>query len=474
MQISSIPLKWVLPFATNDSAKVEVPTTTPDPTRFSLSLGSPPLSGQPPESGGVPPQLEDFNGAMNQLSRIIWWTMGGGPLPYDATWATDINVNGYANGAIIRTADLYGNWISTADNNTVNPDTVGTNWVPGYNYGELSLTGQTGGTVTLTPAQAVKRSMSIDGALTSNLTVIVPTWLQEWTVTNTTTGAFIVTVKTAAGSGVVIPQNSAPTRVRGDGTNVTQLAENIAAATQSTQPIQLGQATGRLLRQSVYYRASSVQWVVVDGGAPTSTGAGTFTPLPATTRVWVRVVGGGGAGGGAPTTSSTTAAAGGGGASGAYGESILLSGFSGTNTITIGAEGLAVAGANGGNGGTTTALGISAPGGNGGAVGIAASALVAVVGGSGSVSTGGNFATGASQSGGTGIVLAVNDVISGIGGASFIGGGGGPIVNTTSIGINALDGTGAGGAAAAAVQSNGTPLAGGRGASGRVVIFEYS
>src|SRR5579859_6668420 len=296
MQISSSPLKWTLPFATNDSAKVEIPTTTSDPTRFSLSLGSPPLTGQPPESGGVPPQLEDFNGAMNQLSRITWWAMGGGPFPFDATWSSDPNVNGYANGARIATADGRGEWISVVDNNTVNPDTVGTNWVPGYNYGTLALTGQTGGTVTLTPAQAVKRSMSVAGALTSNLVVIVPTWLQEWIVTNTTTGAFTVTVKTAAGSGVVIPQDSSPTRVRGDGTNITQLAENVAAATAATHALQSQQK-----------------------GVQRFTSGGMWVCPPGVTVAWVSGCAGGGGGGGGSSSASTTLGSGGGGAGGGAG-----------------------------------------------------------------------------------------------------------------------------------------------------------
>lgn len=262
MQISSIPLKWTLPFAANDSAKVEIPATTADPSRFSLSLGSPPLTGQPPETGGVPPQLEDFNGAMNQISRITWWAMGGGPFPFDATWSSNVNVNGYPQGGKIRTADLQGDWLSLVDNNITNPDTVGTGWVPGYNYGTTALTGQTGGTTTLTPAQAVKRTFSIAGTLTSNLTIVLPTWLQEWTVTNTTTGAFTVTVKTAAGSGVLIPQNSAPTRVRGDGTNITQLSENIAPAMQATQAVRLGQLTGlvgaaRLVKMTITAAAAS-------------------------------------------------------------------------------------------------------------------------------------------------------------------------------------------------------------------------
>ena len=257
MQIANTPLRWTLPFAANDSAKVEVPATTSDPTRFSLALGSPPLTGQPPETGGVPPQLEDFNGAMNQISRVAWWAMGGGPWVFDNTFANSPNVNGYAQGARIPSADLLGEWVSTVDNNTINPDTVGTNWVPGSAYGATALTGQVGGSVTLTPAQAAKRLLSVAGALTSNLTIILPTWLQEWTVTNTTTGAFTVTVKTAAGSGVIIPQNSAPTRVRGDGTNITQLAENVAAGSSASQAVNYGQVRIRLSAPLTIYVSPS-------------------------------------------------------------------------------------------------------------------------------------------------------------------------------------------------------------------------
>jgi hypothetical protein len=330
MQISATPLKWTIPFATNDSAKVELPATTADPTRFSLSLGSPPLTGQPPESGGVPPQLEDFNGAMNQIARFTWWAMGGGPLPFDATWSADPNVNGYAKGAMISTADGQGDWISVVDNNTANPDTVGTNWVPGYNYGTLALTGQTGGTVTLTPAQAVKRSLSIAGVLTSNLVIVVPPWLQEWTVTNTSTGAFTVTVKTAAGSGVIIPQNSSPTRVRGDGTNTTQLAENIAPGASATQPLQVQQK-----------------------GVQRVTASGNFTVPVGVTTIWVSGCAGGGGGGGGSGNSGgqSLGVGGGGGGGGGAGQSIIRVPFTVTPgqviAVTIGAAG--AAGAAGGN-----------------------------------------------------------------------------------------------------------------------------
>ena len=242
---SSIPLKWYVPFAQGDSSRVEIPVTTADPTRASQTLGFPPLTMQPPESGGVPPQGEDFNGGMNQVARIAWWVLNGGGWPYDSTFATNSNINGYPTGAKLQSADFRGDWISLADNNQTNPDTgTGATWVPGFQYGTTALTGLTGGTVTLTPAQASKNGITLTGTLGSALTLVVPNWTKNWTITNNTTGAFVAIVKTAAGSGITIPQNGSPTRVAGDGTNVTQAPENIANASSPTHAVPMSQAAG--------------------------------------------------------------------------------------------------------------------------------------------------------------------------------------------------------------------------------------
>lgn len=254
---SNLPVKFLIPFAQNDVNRVEVPVTTADSTRASQSLGFPPLTMQPPEAGGVPPQGEDFNGAMNQVARIAWWLMMGGAIPFDNAFATASQINGYPSGAVIATADLQGQWISLNDNNTDNPDTgAGTKWVPLAAYGALSLSGQTGGATTLTPAQAAKRILLVSGTLTSALTINLPAWIGEWRVFNNTTGAFATTVKTVAGTGVTIPQNGLETRVRGDGTNIVQDGSNLPLGTRSTQPITVGQAAGivgssRKLRMSV-------------------------------------------------------------------------------------------------------------------------------------------------------------------------------------------------------------------------------
>lgn len=244
MQNSQRPTKWFVPFAADDVDKVEIPITTPDPGRASQSLGFPPLTMQPPESGGVPPQGEDFNGAMNQVARFVWWAMAGGSLPFDASWSADPTINGYPLGARIPSSDLLGQWINAAENNTNDPDTVGTNWLPGPAYGLATIAGLTGGTVNLTFNDAAKDRLVLTGTLTSNCNLVVPNWVKFWTVSNLTTGAFTLTIKTALGSGVVIPQNGSPTLISCGGTNVIQQAYNIAPALLPNHAVPMAQAAG--------------------------------------------------------------------------------------------------------------------------------------------------------------------------------------------------------------------------------------
>lgn len=248
MQSTNKPLPYLVPFAQNDGARTEVPATTPDATRFSQSLGSPPLTGMPPEAGGVPPQLSDFNGAMNQLARVPWWTLLGGRFAYDFDWATNALIGGYPRGAVLPAAlgagsVGLGEWYNTTENNVANPDIAGTGWVPGYQYGATVLTAQTGGTVVLTPAQAAKTTIRVSGALTSNLILVVPDWVYAWSVYNTTTGAFSVSIKNAATAAVVIPQDGTLTDIRGDGTSVSRNVQSIPAASQIAAGIQRN-ATG--------------------------------------------------------------------------------------------------------------------------------------------------------------------------------------------------------------------------------------
>lgn len=79
-----------------------------------------------------------------------------------------------------------------------------------------------GANVTLTAAEARKGVLHFSGALTANISVIVPDRQRQWTVHNNTSGAYSLTVKTAAGAGVVVGQGKHAI-LRGDGTNVVRV-----------------------------------------------------------------------------------------------------------------------------------------------------------------------------------------------------------------------------------------------------------
>lgn len=92
----------------------------------------------------------------------------------------------------------------------------------------LSVAGSTD--VTLTDAtitgagQASNKILEFTGALTGSINVIVPTLNRVWIVYNNTSGAFNLTVKTSAGTGVVIGQGSKAI-IYCDGTNVVLFAQ---------------------------------------------------------------------------------------------------------------------------------------------------------------------------------------------------------------------------------------------------------
>ncbi|MFM0227855.1 phage tail-collar fiber domain-containing protein [Paraburkholderia dipogonis] len=124
------------------------------------------------------------------------------------------------------------------------PSSSPTWWVPLYNYGDSPVAGLTNVNVTLTSTQAARAHITFSGALTAPINIVFPNWVKDWTVVNNTTGAFGLTCKTAAGPGVAIPQNGSPTKIRGDGTNVTQAPENVAPATAGQHAVQFGQVSG--------------------------------------------------------------------------------------------------------------------------------------------------------------------------------------------------------------------------------------
>jgi len=89
-----------------------------------------------------------------------------------------------------------------------------------FAYTQLSLS-LTGGTTTLTSAQAANTIQLYGGTLTSNAIVVVPSTVQLYTMTNNTTGSFSLTIKTAVSGGATlsIPQGTSLVVIC-DGTNV--------------------------------------------------------------------------------------------------------------------------------------------------------------------------------------------------------------------------------------------------------------
>jgi hypothetical protein len=85
--------------------------------------------------------------------------------------------------------------------------------------GSVSVSVAGGATTTLTQAQYGASSIVLTGAITANKAVVLPNGPGRWLVTNNTTGAFTITLKTAAGTGVVVTQGKS-TLVFSDGTNV--------------------------------------------------------------------------------------------------------------------------------------------------------------------------------------------------------------------------------------------------------------
>ena len=232
----TIPIKIPVPFGFAAGAG-EI--TTPIPTasqigivngRASLHDGFPPDTFIPISTGGVPPFGADFNGILNEITSITQWQQAGGFFPYDSTFSTAIS--GYPVGAIIQAANYQGFWLNTTNGNTTNPDTGGAGWTSLVFEGLQAITVTTAN-VTVTQLQSAYPILVISGALTGARSLILPAVVGQWIVQNNTTGAFALTVKTAAGTGIVAIQGQS-TYLYGDGTNI-YFASSVGVASFNTR-----------------------------------------------------------------------------------------------------------------------------------------------------------------------------------------------------------------------------------------------
>jgi hypothetical protein len=131
MKLSDMPLRIDTPFASSATSDYvrDIPDSTVTPGAASYALGFPPLTAQPIASGGIPPDIKDFNGILRAVTQWTNWLNAGAPVTYDSSFATIIG--GYPLGAQLASASVPGKiWRSTANDNLNNPDVTPTGWAP--------------------------------------------------------------------------------------------------------------------------------------------------------------------------------------------------------------------------------------------------------------------------------------------------------------------------------------------------------
>lgn len=248
------------PFANNADPQYinTIPDTSVDPGAATYDEGFPPRTMQEEVSGGRPPLGQDFNGILNALSTHVFAQQAGQLYRYSSAASTAIG--GYPIGTMLESSDGVTVWFNTTDANTGDPDANAAGWVPMFNYGYTTKAGLTGGVVTLTRLEARSGVIVLTGVLVANLQLVFPNTLQTWLVVNATTGSFTTTARTAAGSGVTIPQGGypSPIGVYGNGVNLyPTIAPLGTPIDQAATPLTLAQRTNNGYLLATYFNQSS-------------------------------------------------------------------------------------------------------------------------------------------------------------------------------------------------------------------------
>lgn len=223
------------------------------------------------------------------------------------------------------------------------------------------------------------------------------------------------------------------------------------------------------LRQTLLKRATLLETIQY-------TASGTFAraDYPGMRAVRVRVQGGGGAGGGSLTTTAGQGSVGAGGGGGGYAEKLILAAdLAASETVTVGAGGVAVTGDVGGDGGDSSfGSHCTGSGGRGGTLSTTAAIAILNAGGVGGTGTGDLVVPGTDGMGGVWFIERSGYSRGGPGGSSHLGGGRRPTASNNGNGGNGQS-YGGGGAGGGNAESQGTQRIGGDGGAGIVIVEVY-
>ena len=133
MQTQQTPQVLEQPFAAQGD-KNTIPNAATGTNKASLQEGFPPITGQPINQGGIPPERQDFNGAMN-LNSQFYFAFQNGWWPTFTQEVSDA-IGGYPQGAVLWLFDtennVYTPLLSLVGNNTynfnTNKDYIGQYW----------------------------------------------------------------------------------------------------------------------------------------------------------------------------------------------------------------------------------------------------------------------------------------------------------------------------------------------------------
>ena len=218
------PKLLYLPFSANNAAlRNNIPVASDAPLA-SYSDGFPLANMLPIVAGGVPPEGQDFNGVLYDITTHTVWVNSGGRYEFNATLAAAIG--GYPIGMELQDNAGVNTYVNAVAGNTTDfnstPSSIGVSWLPTSGQFTKISVSSTGGTLNLTATQARSPMIVVTGSLASNLTVTLPTSVLARCVIQdqTTRNGYTVQVITSSGSGVYVA-NGVTDTVVSDGTNTT-------------------------------------------------------------------------------------------------------------------------------------------------------------------------------------------------------------------------------------------------------------